>query len=566
MKRAPGAVAISDHQTIANEMNNFFVHSGASALVNNPATQTDPLSFVPKLSDSHTMHMRQVGSQEVLRILNELKDSSGGIDRLKPKVVREVRNEIVTPLKWLITCCLRRGVFPNMLKEAIITPIFKKGSKDIMSNYRPISVLNVFAKVIEKIIHDRLTSFVSATGILDTHQFGFRSGHSTELAITEVISCVYRALNKGQCTLAVNMDLSKAFDAIDHSKLLKKLELYGISGSALKLLTCYLTGRTQRVRYERALSSPSNVTQGVPQGSNLGPLLFILYINDFHLICQNSTSIMYADDCNVLFNFARNDVSIVPRVNLLLSNFADWFSCNRLALNISKTNYIVFSGKRRLVINGISINGSLLSQVNNANFLGITIDDTLTWKNHLAALRSKLSKSIGILRKLARHLSRSILLQLYNSFITPYLQYGITIWGSAPKTTLNPIFVLQKKALKIALDLPMRTSTEQVLRTAKVLPLSDMYKLRVGIFMYKFNSLLLPSCFLSYFQANSQVHSINTRSSSLFRLPLFTTTKCQQSILFQGPKIWSLIPAPIRSAISLVSFKKRLKAHLLDQL
>ena len=556
---------LTSPEEISEKMNAFFINSGKMVLTNNPPHATDPLNSLADVSHRHSMFARIATKDEILKIMEHLKDSSAGIDKLKPKVVKHVRNEIAIPVTKLVNLSLKKGIFPSKLKEAIVTPIHKKDAKDVISNYRPISVLCVFAKIIEKVAHERLSTYFEKLDLIYPRQFGFRTNHSTEQAVTEVTNKIYRALNDKKCTVAVSMDLSKAFDTINHNILLMKLQKYGVNSNILHWIQSYLANRVQRVKYMNVLSPPLYVQQGVPQGSNLGPLLFIIYINDLPNVCKDSDTVLYADDCSILTTFDRSDVSVVARTNARLALLADWFASNRLALNISKTSYMVFSGRKRLSLDGVSINNITLQQVSSSNFLGIIIDDTLSWKNHLSVLRGKLSRSIGVLRKVSKHLSRSIMVQLYNTFFMPYLQYGITIWGAAPTTTLNPIYILQKKALKTALHLPIRTPTELVFRESKTLSLHNVYRYRVAIFMHKLRHHKIPSLFQSYFSTNAQVHNRSTRSSNLFRLPLFTTVNCQQSILFQGPKIWSSLSNQIRNCVSFPSFKKQMRIYLSDR-
>jgi hypothetical protein len=375
------------------------------------------------------MLARPATRDEIGKIIDSLKSTAAGYDQIKPCIIKAIKNVILTPITHLVNLSLKQGIFPNELKTAVVTPVYKKGLSNEINNYRPISVLSVFAKILEKIMYSRLVSFLDSVHILYPKQFGFRENHSTELAVTEAINIVTSSLNQKKLVLTVGMDLSKAFDTINHEILCNKLSKLGINGQPLNWFRSYLSNRKQMTRFNDSFSSIETVLCGVPQGSNLGPLLFILYINDIQHICDTCKAVLYADDCNLFFDFNANDSMIAPTVNAKLNEISEWFACNQLALNASKTNYIVFSGKRKIRIDGISVNGTILTHKNEVNFLGIIIDQTLSWRPHIEAICLKISKSTGVLRKINRHLSKTSMILLYNSLVLPYLQYGISIWG-----------------------------------------------------------------------------------------------------------------------------------------
>ena len=265
MRLRANSDAMSEPQVIADEMNNFFVNSGTSVIEQNPPSATDPLSFLPDLGNLHSMFVRPASEGELIKIIESLKNSSPGIDQLKPAVIKEVKFELIKPIHYLVNLSLKSGIFPNKLKEALITPVFKKGSKEVMSNYRPISVLNVFSKILEKVMYKRLMGYIESTHLLSDRQFGFRKGHSTEMAVTEAVSFITRALNDKKNVLAVNMDLSKAFDTINHEILCRKLGKYGLSGNVRNWFSSYLSNRKQSVRFNSTVSSQQTIHCGVPQ-------------------------------------------------------------------------------------------------------------------------------------------------------------------------------------------------------------------------------------------------------------------------------------------------------------
>ena len=281
------------------------------------------------------------------------------------------------------------------MKIAKVCPILKSGPNNEFCNYRPISVLPSFSKIYEKIISKRLLSFIELHNIFSPSQYGFRKKHSTYMAIMKFHEKVTEAIDKNEFCLGIFIDLSKAFDTLDHEVLLKKLSIYGIRGIANKLIKNYLQDRQQYVVYNNSESNCKTITCGVPQGSILGPLLFLLYINDISYISKILTFILFADDTNILYS--NSDIWELERlVNTYLSIISDWFKANRLSLNIQKTNFMLFGFKhipitvfRNFHIKIDSIN---ISSVEITKFLGIIIDEKLKWQHHISYVALKFIK------------------------------------------------------------------------------------------------------------------------------------------------------------------------------
>ena len=276
-----------------------------------------------------------------------------------------------------------KGEVPSALKIAKVIPIYKKGDKGEYGNYRPISLLPTFSKIYEKIIHKRLYSYVINRSIIYESQYGFRQGHSTVNAISELIENIIEGFDKQESTLAVFLDLSKAFDTIDHSILLKKLEFYGIRGKALDWFVSYLKNRQQFVSLDGHNSETLDIKCGVPQGSVLGPLLFIIYTNDLPHTLKHSKSILFADDTN-LFKTSKDISELFNHVNSDLKVITEWFYSNHLSLNTTKTHYVLFTlTKHNTTSQHIYLGGTLIERKQYVRFLGILVDDKLSWKYHI---------------------------------------------------------------------------------------------------------------------------------------------------------------------------------------
>ena len=306
-------------------------------------------------------------------------------------------------------------------------------------------------------MHQRKFEFLNKNKILIDEQFGFRKNYSTCLGALHLTEHVIRNIDKGNYCIGVFMDLSKAFDTIDHHILLQKLYHYGIRGIALKLFENYLSNRRQYVMVDGVCSDYSNVTCGVPQGSVLGPLLFLIYINDIKQTSDVLNFSLFADDTSVVTTHS-NISTLVQITNDELGKLNDWFKCNKLFLNYNKTNYIIFRSRNRSVpqnIPPVSIGNNIIHRKEHVQFLGIILDEFLNWKHHINYISIKLSKSVGVLSRLKYILPSNILLMLYNSIILPHLNYCDIIWGNTFKTYLDKIQILQKKGntncLKISL-------------------------------------------------------------------------------------------------------------------
>src|SRR3989442_1027811 len=451
---------------------------------------------------------------EVRELISGLKNSAAcGPDQVPVSVIKSVSKCISPVLSSIINHSIQQGIFPDALKVAKVIPIYKCGEKSLLANYRPISILNTFSKIFEKVILKRLENYLDKKQILHDAQYGFRKNRSTQLAIVSFLDKLTDSLDKGKFVFSLFIDLSKAFDTIDHVLLLNKLHSYGIRGVAYNLISSYLTNRLQYVELFDIKSQLSGITCGVPQGSILGPMLFLLYINDLPLCTRLIQFFLFADDTTVLFSCDRLE-DLIEIVNRELLYLTDWFSINKLSLNLTKTNYMLFSGHNLLPKHDdVFLCNHSIKQVQLSKFLGIEIDEKLTWKHHIQTIQKKLSTANYILRSIRYKINQATALKIYDIMILPHLAYCNIIWGNACKTFLLNIHRLQKRALKVCCD-DKKVKSESLFVILKKLTVKNINCLQLGqlVHRYYYNLSVLPLDIASLFEKSSDVHSHRTRA------------------------------------------------------
>ena len=496
---------------------------------------------------------------------------STGHDNVSTYLLKSIDEQVSTPISILINKSLETGVFPDSLKLAKVIPIYKAKARENLSNYRPISLLPSLSKLLEKIVHKRLYFFLEINKILIDNQFGFRQKHSTIDAVTKFVTETCTSLDNNESTLAVYLDLSKAFDTIDHTILLNKLEFYGIRGQALDWFSSYLYQRKQFVHYMGNDSHVETIKCGVPQGSVLGPLLFIIYTNDLPGCLNLTKSILFADDTTIYLS--SNNISyLYTTMNGELLKLTDWFRANKLSLNISKTNYILFTYQNRQVVTNIDLQLSDISieRTKYTKFLGIYIDEKLKWDEHINVMKTKISKSFFAINKVKHILPRNMLTTLYYSLIYPYLTYGIILWGAACQSHLAKLTIMQKKSVRIISGAHFRAHTETLFKDLRLLKLADLYKLHVNKYVLAFIHNLLPSSLNHLFTLSKKQHLHTTRQSTQCKLIAnkTRTLASSQSILQMGPQIWNNVPTELYMRNSLLvtcaRFSSRLKRSTLE--
>ena len=509
--------------------------------------------------------MTAADDNEIKKYVKSLRDSSAGCDGISAKSIKLIMSSITKPIVHLVNLSLQEGVFPNELKIARVIPIYKSNDPMIFGHYRPVSVLPVLSKVFEKAMYSRMLSFLYKHELLYKHQYGFKQNHSTYMALIILLDKLSTALENGDYTLGIFLDFSKAFDTIDHCILLKKLEMYGIRGTAHKWLSSYLSNRFQYVEYNDARSLPKEIICGVPQGSILGPLLFLIYINDLATVAPKLFSLMFADDSNLFLQ--GKDLKVMQQtLNDELDKVSTWLKINKLSLNIDKTHFMLFCGRRSVTEDiSIKIDGISIQRVSSTKFLGVTIDELLSWKEHICNISKKVSRALGIINKVKCILNKSTLLSLYYTLVYPYMTYCNHVWGNACQNYVYKLVKLQKKAIRIITASKYNAHTSELFSELKCLTFGQIHTYQMGVFMYRYVNMELPDIFDYMFVFNAEVHQYPTRGSNLLHVPIVKTNLGKKSPRFLGVALWNSICKEFLHCTSLCMFKKHYKQYLIRQ-
>ena len=478
----------SDPKKIAEGFNSFFSSIAGKLQGNIHSVNTD---FNKYLSDRVNTNfvMHSADTEEILRIILSLNNSkSTGPNSIPTEILKLLGPNICVPLKEIINISFATGYYPDKLKIAEIVAVFKnKGDPRQVNNYRPISLLSNINKIFEKLVYSRLYSFLELHECIFELQFGFRSKHSTNHALTSLTETIRDALDGSNFACGIFVDFQKAFDTVNHAILIKKLEHYGVRGRANDWFKSYLSNRSQYVSVNGFHSKSEIMKFGVPQGSVLGPLLFLIYINDLRNAIYHSTVHHFADDTNLLY-VNKNLKTIQNKINKDLKSLVTWLRANKISLNASKTELIIFRDPRKKITYDmkIKIDGKKLTPCSSVKYLGIYIDQHLNWNVHLAELKPKLSRAVGMLSKLRYFVNKETLRMVYFGIFSSLLSYGAQIWGQHNAVSKR-LQILQNKATRIMLFQPPRTSASPLLKHLNILKFSDLVNLQN--FLYAYDSL-----------------------------------------------------------------------------
>ena len=565
-----------DPESITNTFCEFFSSIGekyASQLSPMPNEMTTYLNQMD--NNNKTLYLSPCTDTEIYYLIKDLPHkTSSGHDNISNVLLKKLSPSIIHPLCILFNKSMEEGKFPETMKHADVVPLYKSGDQYECTNYRPISLLLTMSKLLEKVMYKRTYNFLETTGQLYCSQYGFRTGHSCEHAVSELLAEIIKSKEEGLYTAAMFLDLSKAFDTLEHEVVLRKLEKYGVRGIANNWYRDYLSNRKMRVKCTIAstgkteYSDYKQVTYGTPQGSCLGPLIFIIFTNDLHHQLHHCKSLLFADDTTI-YKSHRNLQYLTWCIEDDMNRLMNWFKANKLTLNIQKTVCILFQkpGSNKTI--QIRIENITIHNTTETKFLGIWLDENCKWNTHIQKLSLKLTRNTNLLKYNQNQMPIITKKLVYHAHISSHIQYGMLLWGNnASEEQLNKLQKIQNKCIHHILPI---TDTNLAFHKLGILKIKDMLTLANLKFGYKLTHNLLPSNIrtICLEDSNKQKllpqHKYNTRTRSIPNFPKATTKLYKNSFLYKGPRSVLSVETEVQNASTLGTFIGKCKQTLLNK-
>lgn len=564
IKDANGEIIVNDFQK-AETLNNYFLQSIQDLRSQIDQVPTDFCNSLRTLTQhGTTFHLSYTSYDEVHNVIKKLTpNKSCGHDNISPKVLLKCGNILTPYLVNVFNNMIDRSIYPDILKLHKVVPIPKERNASGVEMFRPIAVLSIIDNVFEKILHEQVSKYLLNNNLLNDYQYGFRKGCGTEEAVLNVINFICNGLDKGNCGVAgIFYDFSKAFDLIDHKILIEKLTYYGICGTELSLFKSYLTNRQQYVQINSQKSSLRSVQCGVPQGSVLGPLLFMIYLNDITKLGLFGKLFIYADDISLFYPYKHETVvkAYMEHDAAIIFEFA---RINKLILNANKTQLIRFKPySSNNIYFSVFVDGREIVDATSVKYLGIYLQNNLSWNQHIQSLKSKTSQAIGFLYKFKNKFDHDTKFLIYNALVQSHLNYLAVLYGWKKSTELKSLQRVQNRALKAVANLPITHPTISLFNDVfkSVLPIYGIYKMQLLLYVFKSTNSIGHHTIK--FSRNQNTHNTRNNSNLMVARCRLETTK--QKIEYMGGHQFNDLPQYLKCLNRISNFKSSLKKYLLE--
>lgn len=570
----------TDPQDIANAMNDFFITVGHKTSQTIPHKAEEHITQDQAHSTHPPFDLRHISLAEVTKTMNKInRNKASDIFKIKPTIIRDLTPFLAPILTRLFNQTIDEHDYPDALKLTKVIELFKKKDRTLPKFYRPISLLPILAKLLDTLINNQLMQHLTTQNIISPTQYAFRPNSNTTLALQTIIDQLHRHIKQKQPTLAVYIDLSKAYDTVCHSKLLHKLlHNFNFTEPTVAFFASYFRNRQQSTHTQHAQSNTQTITHGIPQGSTLSTTFFLLYINDIIKTVPDSTVYTYADDTTLIIS-AQTHQALQTLAQSELTNLIDYFHTNNLVPNPTKTNYSIIFPKSPEPMQ-LLIQTTVLKQNTHAPLLGITVQDNLKHHQTITNIIQKLQPTIHSIRYANKLLPTHILRDIYFTHIYPHLISNISIWGTSDhkKTYIQPLIRTQKMIIRLIKKLPPRTHTRPLMTELRILNITNLYSFRVATETHPFihlpRRLNRPEHNHNYITA-AHIHDYPTRHSQSRYLYIpntphrhTRTTPTTHTIDYtteRNTRVWNSVPSEIRQITNLKTFKTTLKTYFLEK-
>ena len=565
-------------KTVADEFNQFFVSVGQStvdkipSLANECNLTLNQNYFTPRqyaLSDQFTLST--IDYKQIERIITMMPSNKApGIDKIPIRVIKDCLNPIVHTITSIVNASFLTCVFPSKWKTAEVTPIPKDGDHEQANNNRPISLLPVLSKVCERVVHNQLTSYLQSNDTLSKTQSGNKKWHSCETSVIETTDTILKAIDKKKLSAVVLLDMTKAFDSVNHETLILKLQDVGTSSHTLQWFRSYLSNRKQVVRIHSTLSEPLPVTSGVPQGSILGPVLFSIYTNDLSSIPQKCSTQSYVDDTKLITSFQLKDnLDAITDLKDDLFKIGEWCSNNLLLLNPSKSKLMIFGSRQmraKLQFHSLPFMGKDIMPSDTAKDLGVILDSNLTYDEHVIKTASSCMSCLGQINRVKHVFDKRTLLTIINSLVFSKLFYCSNVWANTSKCNINKLQAVQNFACRIVSGARKYDHITSIRKELNWLPVANQLYYRSAIMAFKCMTGHAPEYLSSKFLKRTEVSGRSTRNSQLLNIPLFKTASGQRTFYYRIVNLWNSLDYNLKLCDSVTVFKNHLRTKLLREL